>query len=68
MTTISKLNKHGDVKTEEIHAPRKLSHFHSWLIRQRLYCEKCTDRLTPATTVANINGKDYVVCDFHAGN
>ena len=40
--------------------------FHQWLIRQRIWCDRCSD-LTKATTVRNLNGKDYVMCNEHAG-
>lgn len=40
--------------------------FHAWLIRQRRYCDRCRNKLTPATTVRNFNGKDIVLCHTHA--
>jgi hypothetical protein len=40
--------------------------YHSWLIRQRRWCERCSD-LNKATTVVNVNGRDEVMCQNHAG-
>jgi len=39
--------------------------FHAWLIKHRVYCERCTD-LIYAKVVRNFNGKDMVLCQTHA--
>lgn len=39
--------------------------FHRFLIKRRIYCELC-DGLNRATRVIRVNGKDRVVCDWHA--
>jgi hypothetical protein len=43
-----------------------LKPYHDFLIRHRIWCEKCSD-LTPATVVRNYNGRDTVLCSEHAG-
>lgn len=43
-----------------------MTSFHKWLIRQRIWCDKCSD-LTNATTVRKLNGKDLTLCSEHAG-
>jgi hypothetical protein len=42
--------------------------YHKWLVKQRRYCEHrgCLDKLSPAVSVVNVNGKDLVMCDWHA--
>jgi len=42
--------------------------YHTWLLRQRLYCQHpaCFDKLTHATRVVNLNGRDETWCDEHA--
>jgi hypothetical protein len=40
--------------------------YYSFLIRKRLYCDRCLDAFTKATTVRNVNGKDLVLCAEHA--
>ena len=39
--------------------------YYDFLIRHRIYCERCTD-LTHATTVEKVNGRDTCLCDIHA--
>lgn len=40
--------------------------YHSWLIKQRRYCDRCLDALTQAVTVRKFHGKDLVLCAKHA--
>jgi hypothetical protein len=40
--------------------------YHSFLIKHRIYCERCSD-LTAAVVVRNYNGRDTVLCSAHAG-
>jgi hypothetical protein len=42
-----------------------LNRFHAWLIRQRQWCDRCSD-LTPAVTVRRFNGAETVLCLKHA--
>jgi hypothetical protein len=39
--------------------------YERFLIRNRIWCERCSD-LTTATQVEQVNGKDTVLCDWHA--
>ena len=40
--------------------------YHQWLLKQRLYCDRCLDALTKATVVRKFNGKDLCLCAEHA--
>jgi hypothetical protein len=56
------LMRRTDKPKEPVETP-----FHSWLLRRRVYCEWCSDRLEPGVAVIkNTAGHDVVVCKFHA--
>ena len=43
-----------------------LESYHAFLIKHRVYCDRCDSRLIPAVTVENVNGRDEVLCGVHS--